>query len=1257
MESLFSLQLPFQRRLTKMYTDTKSSYDFVKEPVQSAEDPELTLLHRKLRIQKDRLVSWGLEWSDPTQSPDIDESINKAGLSELVGSVMSTIKEILAEAEPLWQSSKQRSSDGKGPVSEKSVDRKPSLIVWDKNRFQDLVRDLTMSIDTLYDLSRTRQSPRKPPLKSEESSGSLQAKSPATEEKMFESTRMQTPQQIDPKSLIWPRDIRTIQSGTLPPAKSRRQIVFMRRPTSVSDSRKSVVPVLLEYEQYDAIYSITGITPSMTRFEKLFAALSQAYLSSDRILSGLLSLIGYFEEPDHSRFCLLYALPANFGPVDIESPRMPTINFLSDLLFSRNYEPSLEVKYRLAYNISNAVFDLHAKGVVHGNIASFNVLFFEQHAKGRVDFNQINMRQPYLTSCDLFSDNATDSSDSLADPRTKLYRHPLDPRTTRYGRFTSESKSLDLYSLAMLLLEIGLWTSLPGIFPTVSTVPDNPAGALRKLAARCGSLYVKAVQACWNAPKDELTRKARPDVMHQKVLWKVSKALDTCCAIDESSDESNEDSDDLLELSAPMKPSRSTTPQKRMISDSKPSAITLITSPPAAPRHERSAYEKAADSFVDRPNWTEKPLPIVSAPVVEKQKPKLRTYPSIRIAQEHLDFWHTGIIPHINHVLRGFYRKYPESVEISLESIGESPTTTKPTILVICTSVSKVRSILKKSLVYDQSIFGLKVCRGKVVRSRKRGPKRSMAGDVTNMKAANGDHQDLPMNGASIGAYVGERHLPPVSFGGLIMVDSKPYGMTVHHMLDDPSDGEDEEEEVQAPILRSSAWSSELPDLTQSESSVFDSGDEEYMYTLSDYESDFSEGEQESDDEEEDEDQDDFTSDSYMEPGDIRGVPQGCGEEYLITQPAIDDVSEDFYPNEETRDEDHLDSFQLGEVYASSGIRRRVENGTVHEIDWALFEFNEERCPQANHIKNGDRFCHHKPSEYPIAVAPAKDLSNLEVHCMARTSGLQSGRILPGMVIVKIYGRQTPSSSYQVAGKLLGIPGDSGAWVVDNKDGRACGHVLAWSSKKRVAYICPMDVLVRDIGETLNATSICLPGGEELYARTTSTGTSAPITLAEPGIHISNENENENENDDEDINLSQNINADINAEEIAQLLKELKLPPTPEQIDALDPASLNHFSHSTFPVQNNAASESSSAGAGIRGRDNNSPPFTLLGTTERVLKSAGRAQAQQQQNVGFMKGPGMDGGWGRGMSVGEREMLGSGVKGEADVQLGGVGRA
>ena len=1101
MESLFSLQRPLQRRLTKMYTDTKSSYDFVKEPIQVAEDPELVSLHRKLRIQKDRLVSWGLEWSDPSQSPDIDESINKAGLSELVGSVMSTIKEVLAEAEPLWQASK-RPFHERAPISEKSVDRKQSLIVWDQSRFEDLVRDLTMSIDTLYDLSRTRQNAQRLSAVKSESGASTQEKAPVLEERQFESTRMQTPQQIDPASLIWPWDLKGIQPGTLPPAKAPRQIVFMRRPTNdawrAGMQSPPIVPVLLEHASYDPIYSVTGISPPMTRFEKLFAALSQAYISSDRLLAGLLHLIGYFEESENSRFCLLYALPTNFGPVDIESPRMPEITILSEMLYSKNNEPSLEVKFRLAYNVANAVFDLHAKGAVHGNVVSNNVLFVENEPQKVLGLSQVNLRQSFLASFDLFSDNAADGFDQPSSTWSLLHRHPLDPRTTRYTRLTLESKSLDLYSLALLLLEIGFWCPLHEIFPGSATIPENPESVLKQLASRCGSLFVKAVQACWHAPDDELSQRARPDVMHQKVFCKVSKALDACCAIDEVSDDDSSTDDQPPSTAEGSRSSQPSVQTKGIVSSNAPVLPTMMSTNSPIDWSAKPSYSSPTTSR-GKIDWSEKPVVkaagktchfyrshltslIVIAPAPpQRAKPKLRTYPSIRISPEHLYVWHTDLIPHINQALRGFYKKYPESVEISLESIGESPATAKPTILVICTTVHVVRNILKQSLVYDKSCFGLKVCRGKVVRSRKRGVRRSMANELgDNIKPANGNHQERPSNGASIGAYVGERHLPPVSFGGLIMVDDKPYGMTVHHMLDDPDDNdEDEELDTQEPILRSSAYSRDMPDLTHSESSVY-SSDEDYMYDLTDYESDFSDDNDRAESALGDEDEDETESDDGYEPGDIEGIPQGCGEEYLITQPAIDDVDNAFYPIEEMRDQDHLDSCSLGEVYASSGIRRRVENGTIHEIDWALFEFNAERCPEKNLLTTSKRFCL-EADQYPVAVAPCSDLSDLNVHCMARTSGLQTGRILPGMVIVKIYGRQTPSSSYQVVGKL-GVPGDSGAWVVDNEQGRACGHVLAWSSRKRAAYICPMDVLLRDIGETLNAKTVGFPGGEDVYS-------------------------------------------------------------------------------------------------------------------------------------------------------------------------------
>jgi hypothetical protein len=44
-------------------------------------------------------------------------------------------------------------------------------------------------------------------------------------------------------------------------------------------------------------------------------------------------------------------------------------------------------------------------------------------------------------------------------------------------------------------------------------------------------------------------------------------------------------------------------------------------------------------------------------------------------------------------------------------------------------------------------------------------------------------HQQKPLCGASIGAFNGKEHLPPVSYGGVILVDDEPCGMTVYVYL------------------------------------------------------------------------------------------------------------------------------------------------------------------------------------------------------------------------------------------------------------------------------------------------------------------------------------------------------------------------------------------------------------------------------------------------------------------------------------------
>ena len=1110
------VRLPaFQRRLSRLYNDTKKSSDFVKEPAHHAEaDPEIKSLHRKLRIQKDRLTTWGLEWSDPGQSAEvlIDSSLSKAGLSEVVGSIMSTIKDILAEAEQLWHSSRRLAGERVEPEHPPKRGEKIRMVVWDKSKFEDLIRDLTASIDTLYDLSRTRST-------FAQSSGAVRNRlsKPASapeDLRPFESSRMQTPQQIDPKSLTSLRSMEAEPMTERAEQEHSREIVFMSKQayselTQTAGGRQTHAPLLLEYASFDSIYSMTGISPPMTRFEKLSAALQSEPQRSPGSWTGLPRLLGYFEDMDNSRFGLVYQFPRTFNPVTFEHlTQNPLYNLcsLADLLARPDFEPKLEAKFRLAANLANTVFDMHARGITHSNLVGDNISFCnavgtDPEVSG-ITQGEVDIRRPLISAFDLFSDPQSQDPGAFS-----LYRHPLDPRNSAQSPLANnaDSKTFDLYSLAMVLLSVGLWTKLENLVPNMES-PTLPDSVLEQLAIRCGTLYMKAVETCWKAVDQEMSGFATTEQIVSRVQFKASRYLEACCILDGVSNLDERLGDDLGEP-RPEPVQASTSKESKSERSRSITATPTESKPePSNPLAEEAQAQIQGESAQGPRTDTQDTAPAEDS--TKKASAKMRLYPHIALPPEIIEKWNTVFMPQINSALRHFYRKNPESVEISLESIGESPQRTRPTVLVVCTSVGKVKAILKKKL---ESLFdgtwgvALKVCRGQVLRSRKEPSRRSMAKAADDghdeIVAANPEYQERPKNGASIGAWIGDRHLPPVSLGGLIMVDDRQYGMTVHHMLDDPEQDQQAGKEgaprsMAGGVPDLAAWYADQYQNSESD----DSSTDDYACEFSDSESDsFSESaitSDYSDEEEEDED---------TEPGDIPGVEPGCGDGYIITQPALDDVPEGFYPSSETEDEDHLDTYSVGEMYASSGIRRRTENGLLHEIDWALFEFSDERVPNGNSIPHlapsstpGNRaWDNNGQSDFPLiqptSVVPSSGLPGLEVQCMARTSGLQTGLVLPAVASVKIYGRMSPSHIYQVTGTNsqvrlkrtppMGIPGDSGAWVVDREQGAVCGHILAWSQRKQVAYICPMDVLLLDIAETLEANEIRLPGGEVIFSR------------------------------------------------------------------------------------------------------------------------------------------------------------------------------
>ena len=245
----------------------------------------------------------------------------------------------------------------------------------------------------------------------------------------------------------------------------------------------------------------------------------------------------------------------------------------------------------------------------------------------------------------------------------------------------------------------------------------------------------------------------------------------------------------------------------------------------------------------------------------------------------------------------------------------------------------------------------------------------------------------------------------------------------------------------------------------------------------------------------EDDDGSDISSSSEGDADDAASIGDKIGiapysDDLCVTQPAIDDVDEDFFPSEEDRDDDHLASHAFGYVFASSGIRRVIRGEMKHEVDWALIRVHEERLKVENAIasktvpsnppsarsRQSSRLPSPSMGNIPIltSVTPLSSLSGLHVHCRGRSSGFRRGRISQAMSLVKMHGRQSFSTSYCVEGGF-GVPGDSGAWVYDPLDGGLCGHVLAWGEKSKTAYIAPMEVLFEDIRNVLGVQGVSLP--------------------------------------------------------------------------------------------------------------------------------------------------------------------------------------
>lgn len=896
------------------------------------------------------------------------------------------------------------------------------------------------------------------------------------------------------------------------------------------------VPVLVEYANFDATYRDTGVPPPLQRLESLATFLQPMRAESQTNLS----LLGYFEDSNQPRIGLVYDLPYSLqnrlqaGPTSEPLAPLSLLKLVQKASKVQNTNndvpaPALEHRFRMALRLTEQLHSLHARDVAHGNINSSSIIFTTTSNESEASRLE-QLRKPLWASFDLFSKCTIEGVRRAIN--FNIYKHPLDETNNATRDLTADIK-YDLYGLGLVLLEIGLWTPVGDLYKPKYTLPDFKLRLekiwIPKLGAKCGSAYMRAVETCLRLSDDLDNSRLTVEGIYGVLL----QFLKRCCLLDDggSSTELIPASELISAPSSPMasklrsvkrQPSEASSIARQLSDTSeimRTESMSTTTPRPGAPIARKPVADQSqvrrraiptqaalAESKTESANGGSRKFHFTSSPSSkdfrrritfiqqlwrarqaskardqdsgdsnESEKPKRVEFPEIALPKDVVEHWQHTLCFQINNIVGKALSGSLESCSIRLLSYGESPETARPTLIVGCKSTARVKQALKR-FKYDSKMYDVRVKKEADIRRCRRSSRNrvsvightSMAPirDTEMEKAANPDYQERPLCGASIGAYRYDEHLPPVSFGGVVIVDGRPYGMSVHHMLEPEEEERNDEDQTDA---GADDDESDTSSLGSSDSDPEDD-DQSTVRPPSAHSSD---------------DGPPALNDTH---GDCPGIAPGDMEEITITQPALDDAIDlDLHAEEDEDDadsgidEDHLLSYRLGQVHVSSGLKRTapsheggfksISQSLPQEIDWALFELLPPRIHHFNIIKGGSRYC---TTDRPTSVRNSGDLACAKVHCLGRTSGLKTGVVSSTMELVKIYGRHTFSASWTIAGEF-GIGGDSGAWVISNEDGGVCGHVLA--SRKGRTYICPMDLLLDDIKQTLGATEVALPVG------------------------------------------------------------------------------------------------------------------------------------------------------------------------------------
>jgi hypothetical protein len=258
----------------------------------------------------------------------------------------------------------------------------------------------------------------------------------------------------------------------------------------------------------------------------------------DAQLCRILKSTGYFHQPSRSCFAIIYQLPRGThvdsnasSPMTLlsmikatrKSPRDPTKTELLPPLHP------LEHRLEFARKIACAVMYTHVMGYVHKSIRTSNIVVLGKKSNPP---SPKHLGEPFLCGFETARHDKT-TSDQQGDAHWQfnIYRHPNRQGLHPQERYTMNH---DVYSLGVVLLELGLWKPLllTGLSKLQGATADEiAAGAVRdylkklatdNLPVLLGTKYCETVLFCLNVDGDS-------QVGSSAVVEDVLKRLEDLC--------------------------------------------------------------------------------------------------------------------------------------------------------------------------------------------------------------------------------------------------------------------------------------------------------------------------------------------------------------------------------------------------------------------------------------------------------------------------------------------------------------------------------------------------------------------------------------------------------------------------------------------------------------------------------------------------------------------------------------------------------